>query len=401
MNVVKRINKANRGRDPERLALKYRAMRGSPFAFFRGSCHLFYDRLLELGPPDHAPLVWCAGDLHLENFGSYKGDNRLVYFDINDFDEAALAPASWELLRFTASVLTACQTMQGRLGNAPDHAARFLHAYAEALALGKARWLERETATGVARDLLEQLRQRRRVDFLDSRTRVKGKTRRFLNDGVKTLPVTDSDRAMVLDFMQRFARTQPEPEFYEVLDVSRRIAGTGSLGLERYAILVRGKGSPDQNYLLDLKRARSSSLAAHFKVLQPRWDTEAERIVTLEQRMQAIPMAFLHTVSLGKRSYVLRGLQPSEDRLPFQRFPDHSDLFADAMTVMGQCLAWAQLRSSGRQGAAIADELVGFGSKRRWQARLVTLAEQLAAQARADWLVFCEAYDADLFRGGD
>jgi len=25
-------------------------------------------------------------------FCSYKGDNRLVYFDINDFDEAALAP---------------------------------------------------------------------------------------------------------------------------------------------------------------------------------------------------------------------------------------------------------------------------------------------------------------------
>lgn len=398
MNVVKRIIKANRGRDPERLALKYRAMRNSPFAFFRGSCHLFYDRLAELSPQDHDPLVWCSGDLHLENFGSYKGDNRLVYFDINDFDEAALAPASWELLRFTASVLTGCQTVQGRIGDALDHAAHFLHAYADALVQGKARWIERETASGVAHDLLDQLRQRKRVDLLNSRTRVKGKTRRFLNDGVKTLSVTDGDRATVLEFMQRFAASQPDPDFYEVLDVSRRIAGTGSLGLERYAILVRGKGSPDQNYLLDLKRARSSSLAEHFTSLQPHWDTEAERIVTLEQRMQAVPMAFLHTVSLGKRSYVLRGLQPSEDRLPFHRFPDHSDLFADAMSVMGQCVAWAQLRSSGRQGSAIADELVGFGGKKKWQRKLVEMAQALAVQAKADWLVFCEAYDSDAFR---
>ncbi len=40
----------------------------------------------------------------MENFGSYKGDNRQVYFDINDFDEGALAPASWDLVRLLASI---------------------------------------------------------------------------------------------------------------------------------------------------------------------------------------------------------------------------------------------------------------------------------------------------------
>jgi uncharacterized protein (DUF2252 family) len=37
-----------------------------------------------------------------------------------------------------------------------------------------------------------------------------------------------------------------------LLDVKYRLAGNGSLGLERYLIWVAGKGSPDQNYLLDL-----------------------------------------------------------------------------------------------------------------------------------------------------
>ncbi|HVR53405.1 MAG TPA: DUF2252 family protein, partial [Pseudorhodoferax sp.] len=104
MNVVKAIQQYNAGRDPERLALKYAKMRADPFVFLRGTCHLFYARLPTRGVFKSAPPVWCCGDLHLENFGSYKGDNRIAYFDINDFDEAVLAPATWDLVRLLASL---------------------------------------------------------------------------------------------------------------------------------------------------------------------------------------------------------------------------------------------------------------------------------------------------------
>ena len=93
MNVIREIQAYNAGRDPERLALKYQKMRSSPFGFLRASCHLFYARLPKTELFKAAPLTWICGDLHLENFGSYKGNNRLSYFDLNDFDEAALAPA--------------------------------------------------------------------------------------------------------------------------------------------------------------------------------------------------------------------------------------------------------------------------------------------------------------------
>jgi uncharacterized protein (DUF2252 family) len=36
------ILKYNAGREPERLAMKYTAMRANAFAFMRGTCHLFY-----------------------------------------------------------------------------------------------------------------------------------------------------------------------------------------------------------------------------------------------------------------------------------------------------------------------------------------------------------------------
>jgi uncharacterized protein (DUF2252 family) len=44
LDVAGAIAQFNAGREPERLQLKYRKMRSSAFAFFRGSCHLFYAR---------------------------------------------------------------------------------------------------------------------------------------------------------------------------------------------------------------------------------------------------------------------------------------------------------------------------------------------------------------------
>lgn len=95
LDVIETIRRFNAGREPERLAMKYAYMRASPFVFLRGTYHLFYDRLSTAPLAAGAPAAWICGDLHLENFGSYKGDNRLVYFDVNDFDESALAPVRY------------------------------------------------------------------------------------------------------------------------------------------------------------------------------------------------------------------------------------------------------------------------------------------------------------------
>lgn len=397
MDIVNRILKSNKNRDVERLAMKYSAMRTNSFSFLRGTCHLFYDHLSRSSFSKSIPLTWCCGDLHLENFGSYKGDNRLAYFDINDFDEAALAPATWELARLVTSILVSAQSVGIANANAHALSTQFLSAYVAALSLGKARWVERETAHGVVRELLEQLRLRTRVNFLNGRTQKKGKLRRFRLDGKKTLPVSEEQHAKVSDFMRHFACSQPHPEFYQIIDIARRIAGTGSLGVERYAILVEGKGSPDQNYLLDLKQAQSSSIAKHLGAIQPAWTNQAERVVTLQQRMQAVSMAFLHPVVVDRKSYVLRALQPLEDRVPLAKYFNHIDHMVGVVQVMGQCLAWAQLRSAGRQGSATADSLIDFASRKKWRSQLFELGYELADQCQEDWRIYCEAYDEGAF----
>jgi uncharacterized protein (DUF2252 family) len=397
MKIVNRILKANQHRDPERLAMKYKAMRSNSFAFFRGTCHLFYDRFPKTGICKSAPLTWCCGDLHLQNFGSYKGDNRLVYFDLNDFDEAALAPATWELTRIITSILVSARTYDFSIADAKKLSKQFLDAYDEALLAGKARWVERETAQGLVKELLEKLQQRNRAEFLDSRTHKKHQRRHFILDGKKSLPVSEAQRTQVTQFMERFASQQPHSEFYQVLDVARRVAGTGSLGLERYAILVEGKGSPDQNYLLDMKQARPSAMAKHLAAVQPAWHNEAERIVTLQRRMQAVPMAFLYPEVIGTKSYVLQALQPFEDRVPLAKHHHQIDHLTGVVRIMGQCLAWAQLRSSGRQGSAIADELIDFAGRKKWLSKLLELAGELSIQVMDDWKTYAEAYDEGTF----
>ena len=397
MNIVEHILRFNAGRESERLALKYRAMRANPFAFYRGTCHLFYDRLPDIGLFRSAPAVWSCGDLHLENFGSYKGDNRLVYFDINDFDEAAMAPATVDLVRATTSLVVAGTS--AKLGNASTDALlqNFLMTYRQTLAAGKSLWVEAETSHGMIRELFDQASQHTRATFLDRRTkRVRGR-RRLRVDGIKQMAVTPAIHAEVVAFVDSFARTQPQPEFFQVLDVARRVAGTGSLGVDRFAILVEGKGSPDANYLLDLKAALPSVAAMRWPTLQPAWASQAQRICSIQYRMQAIPMAFLHAVPWKAASYVLRALQPSEHRILLPTTGGSIDQLLGVVGTMGQCLASAQLRSSGRQGSAIADVMIAFAGKKKWPLRVSALAHQMARTTSADWQTFCVAYDGGRF----
>lgn len=398
MDVVKIIANFNADRDPERLQLKYQRMRTDPFVFLRGTCHLFYERLPISGIFKGAPLVWSCGDLHLENFGSYKGDNRLPYFDLNDFDEGILAPASWDLVRMLTSLRVGAPSLGFKPGDAQVLCEVFLEAYASAMAQGKAHWVERQTAHGLVKGLLDSLRDRQRPDFLNARTQLKGKKRTLKTDGKRALPVSAAQRELVTAFMAEFAHQQPDPTFYKVLDVARRVAGTGSLGVDRYVILIHGKGSPDGNYLLDLKKVQPSSLAPRLKVKQPKWPTEAHRVVAVQQRMQAEPMAFLKPVSMGDASYVLRGLQPTEDRVSLDAAKQSPSDVKKVIATMGGIVAWAQLRSGGRQGSAITDELIDFAQGRKWKGKLLEASHDFAAQTLQDAATFAAAYDDGVFK---
>ena len=390
--VLKRIEQFNQGRNPERLLLKYQAMRANSFGFLRGTCHLFYEDLARNSVINNTPPVWVCGDLHLENFGSYKGDNRLVYFDINDFDEAALAPASWEITRFLTSVLVGAATLGVNQSEALILCHCFLNSYTDALALGTARTVERGTAEGMVTDLLESLKLRRRKDFLDRRTENKKGKRRLIIDNKRTAAISSKERSLIESLMKSWAAKQPNSEFFKLLDVGVRIAGTGSLGVKRYVLLVQGKGSPDGNYLLDVKQALPSSLMPYLKLSQPEWANEAVRIVAIQKRMEAMPQAWVSVVEMEGQPFVLRGLQPTQDKVSLALWNGKLGRLKKVLKTMGEITAWNQLRSSGRQGSAIADELIYWAENAsQWHGSLLDYAQGYCTEVEADYQDFCSA----------
>ncbi len=401
IDVIQTIRQFNDQRDPERLAMKYHSMRTNPFIFLRGTCHLFYQRMSHKTFFKSAPLTWNCGDLHLENFGSYKGDNRLTYFDMNDFDEAALAPFPLELVRLLTSIFIGAQTLSISDGEAYALCENFIESYAEALTSGKATWVERETSHGIIHRLLNDLRERDRATYLNKRTTTAGRGKKRLRqiriDGIKALTVTDQQRQMVTQTIHRYAQTHANPEFFQVLDVARRIAGTGSLGINRFMILVAGKGSPDGNYLLDLKNARPSALAAHISVRQPKWASEAQRVVAIERRMQSVSMAFLTPISIDRQDYILRALQPAEDRISLDHHRHSMEELQQTITTLAKIVASGHLRSTGRDGSATADELISYGHKHKWKTRLMKAAQQSAQQVGEDWDNYCLGFDSGAF----
>lgn len=374
--------------------MKYAKMKESPFVFLRGTCHLFYDALPEETALCEAPPAWCCGDSHFENFGSYKADNRLAYFDINDFDEAVLAPCTWDIVRLLTSIRCGSDVLHVTPAEAQTVARDCLDSYRGALMRGKPFWVERETSVGLVRDLFDKLQARARPDFLDRRSVIRGGRRHLRVDGIKALPADDSRRESVMKFMERFAADQDRRDFFKVLDVARRIAGTGSLGVERYVILVEGKGSPDGNYLLDLKEAKPSALLPPLKrlgIAQTHMPDEAVRVVTLQKRLQAVDHAFLFPVVFEGLPCVLKGLQPAEDRVAIGDWGKKLDHLREVAGTMGRILAWDQLRAAGRSGSASADELINFSQDPAWMSGILKVVESMTKTTRQQWEAFRDA----------
>ncbi len=86
------------------LGLKHREMAAGVFPFLRAT---FY-RWMQLWPEvcsglAKAPSVLAVGDLHVENFGTWRDSEGRLIWGINDFDEAYRLPYTVDLVRLAVS----------------------------------------------------------------------------------------------------------------------------------------------------------------------------------------------------------------------------------------------------------------------------------------------------------
>jgi Uncharacterized protein conserved in bacteria (DUF2252) len=139
MNVVKATHRFEEwlGRQTKLvkpdLRLKHRQMGEAVFPFLRAT---FY-RWMQVWPevcPDlaKAPHVLAVGDLHVENFGTWRDIEGRLVWGVNDFDEAAVLPYTNDLVRLAASATVAIAA--GHLALRPrDACASILEGYRESL----------------------------------------------------------------------------------------------------------------------------------------------------------------------------------------------------------------------------------------------------------------------------
>ncbi len=386
--LFERVEDYNTGLLPAKVARKYKLLIDNPFCFFRGTNHLFYEDLSEAGI-SASPACWICGDLHIENFGSYKGDNRLVYFDLNDFDESILAPAGWELVRVISSILVAFDAMKITNKEALKACELFLKKYADILAEGKPRHIETRTATGITRRFLNSVEKRSDKKLLVNRS-IKKNGALQLSDGKnKQLMI---DEKLKKDLIKAFriwmeSNNQP-PNDYKVLDARFRLAGTGSLGIRRYIFLIEKIGDRHKHMLIDMKQSTPSSLAPFIKVPQPPWESEAQRMVTVQKIMQNVPPAQLSTLYFAGEHYLMQEMQPTKDRINFKMIQDDFKVVCSVIEDMAMITASAHLRGVGRKGSCTADDLISFGQERGWHKELISYAGDYKKKVLSDYTEF-------------
>lgn len=389
-SLEERIKAFHSNRQQPTLELKYKLMADNAFTFFRATCHLFYEDLSTNPVLNYGPLVWGCGDLHLENFGSYRAANGLVYFDVNDFEEGMLMPATWELARFLCSIGMAAEFWKYSAKEAEALMLLVLKAYTLQLQEGKAYAIERETSPPLIQEFFDMAERQKEKEMIKQRVDKKKESLKIIKGKtwVVDKEVRQEVKANVNDFLKEFYNQ------LRVKDVAFRIAGTGSLGVKRYVLLVDDQ-QQNKWRLLDIKQAMPSSSAPYLKSPQPPWPSEAERIVTIQGLMQYAPPRYMGIVSINEEKYVLKQLQPSAQKIDYSLCNKKMKNVETVMTTMAQALASAQIRSAARKGSSDVDALTKFAAQSIWQVDVVQTAVDYTAVMKSYFTEY-----RDLFKKG-
>jgi hypothetical protein len=207
---------------PADLRRKHALMRTGPFPFLRATfyrwCQLWPETVPECAS---APRVLAIGDLHVENFGTWRDAEGRLVWGINDFDEACRMPYTIDLVRLATSSHLAIEANHLSIGHA-DACAAILEGYRAGLEAGGEPWVMSGRHIWLYEMVGPSLRDPKTfwekfAATPDFKGRIPGDARRGIQ---KLLP------------------KKPAPKIRWI----HRIAGMGSLGRQRFVGLTDYRG---------------------------------------------------------------------------------------------------------------------------------------------------------------
>ena len=327
---------------------KHLKMAGNPFVFLRGAAQLFYADIqagyLQLPEALYTlPKTRIMGDCHTSNFGFFTEEGShgdRVVFAPNDFDDACVGHAVWDMARFAVSLVLCADYCRGlskgefpQVPGEKDYAGK---ARVKADAAEKA--IHRFLAGYQQRcDMLitsPDYHQQVVTDFPDDHILSKpfAKARARASGGADFLiksslaKAVDVDAAMLRfrDRADKFQRLntdtyqQLEQAFAPYMDdavldiVARLDAGTGSVNMGRYYLLVGPadyQGQQDLNlcHIVEVKQQRKAAPLFYFDDLSPvNRLNPAHLTLECQRRMQRFPDLVLDEAEYDGQHWLVR-----------------------------------------------------------------------------------------------
>ncbi len=200
------------------LAKKHEKMAKESFVFLRATYWRWAETILDVCPDlGNATPVLAVGDIHVENYGTWRDADGRLAWGVNDFDEASEMPYTLDLVRLATSALL------GRMSKSPADAeicTAIIEGYCKGLAEPQAIVLDR--------------------DHLQLREAV------VVPDAERTEFWKDIAKLKSADAPQQFrtAIVAAMPEQQLDIKMARRSAGAGSLGRPRWAGIADWRGAP-------------------------------------------------------------------------------------------------------------------------------------------------------------
>ena len=227
------------------LESKHIQMAQSALGFFRAT----YYRWAQVWPAicadeTNAPIGLCIGDIHTDNFGTWRDAEGRLTWGVNDFDEAYPLPYTNDLIRLTASVLMAAKENTFAI-NAERAASAILDGYTESIASG-----------GTAFILAEENPELRAMALAQANDPA-----RFW----KKLTALEAP-AMPIPASVKVLLAQAMPEHGLEFRIVHRRSGLGSLGRQRFVALARWNNG------LIAREAKELAPSAHVWLNNPQSD---------------------------------------------------------------------------------------------------------------------------------
>ncbi len=348
--------------DEDLLRTKYQKLVQSPFAFLRGTAFLYYLDLKSpsgylAGPWDYkqVPEIWIQGDFHLQNIGFQEVEGK-IFLDLNDFDEASVGPFHWDLLRGLVSSIFFLEDLPFPVSERKlrVYLASFLDSYRRSLKK-RSKPLDLKNLKGMVRIKGERLKKDKSLKKLLKKwtRKTEDSAREFRLDHPKLEPLSSREvHAICERFASYSSKVMQESgldqSYFTLKTLARKIgAGLGSLGVDRYLILLEGPGPKAKNdIILQLKQERRpSSLAGRGSSHGSMKASEGERVVHAMKNLLPYADPLTGALEIGDKSFLVTRVSAFEKGFKPLDFENEEDC-REFMELSGIILAQAHLRGA-------------------------------------------------------